>query len=635
MQKGIAFIASMQRQDGGFESFSSPTKSPFKPTITYQATFGPALILSSLSAIDDAEAQKVRNLLASWLLGQRSPHWSFNYWAKAAAQRKTLPYPDDLDDTFCALIALYRHDPLITDAACLGSVVKLLIATETQVGGPYRTWLANDEAPAAWRDVDLAVNSNIACFLGLVAEPLPNLTAMMETVIKTRSFTSPYYPSAYPLIYYLSRAYDGPLKDELAGYLKSKQRQGWWGSPLKTALALLSLNHLGAPTNQSRAINNLLDSQRTDGSWPAEAFCLDPAVKDRPYYGGSPSLTTALVLEALATQRRITEVPTATSDRPDEKLADSVYREASERQGRGTALTRQSQAVLSRMKRGDKDHEIVLLPYVFNDSLIRPLLAGRRELFKNLSLATLYGWTAYTIYDDFLDSEGDPQFLSVANSSLRDSLKHFYQALPGNKVFQALVDSTFDTIDSANAWELEHCRMAVTGQAITIGKLPHYTKTLDLANRSLGHILAPIGVLAAQGITPDDPRARQITLALRHYIAARQINDDLHDWQQDLRGGIITCVIARLLQESAVPAGTHTFARLIPKLQQRFWHHTLPATCTIITRHTALARRAARASRLLIRPNMITHLTKTIDLSVQKTLAEQSKAEAFLTAYSE
>src|SRR6185369_1108944 len=181
--------------DGNFYSFSSPTISPFQTALTYQTTFTPALMLSALSAVDGASAQNVRHKLAEWLLAQRSPVWSFNYWAVGAPERRRLPYPDDLDDTFCVLIALHQHDPSIIDQACLANAVKLLIATESQVGGPYRTWLVAKNAPQVWRDVDLAVNANVAGFLRLVAEPLPSITKLMEAAIITDSFESPYYPS--------------------------------------------------------------------------------------------------------------------------------------------------------------------------------------------------------------------------------------------------------------------------------------------------------------------------------------------------------------------------------------------------------------------------------------------------------
>lgn len=636
MQRGMAFIKSVQQPDGSFTSLSSPSETPFKSVSSYQTVFGPALILASLARLDTPTAMIVRKKLAGWLLDQKSPSWSFNYWAKSSPQRASLPYPDDLDDTFCALIALYRHDPSIINAECLGGVVRLLTAAEQQVGGPYCTWLVGSDTPKVWRDIDLAVNSNIAYFLGLVAEPLPNLTAMIETAIKTRSFTSPYYTSAYPILYYLGRAYHGPLGNELTRYIKQRQRGGWWGSPLNTSLAILSLTSQGATDGLAQAWPKLLSSQLPDGSWPAEAFCLDPAIKGRAHYSGSAALTTALAIEALSSQPPARIKASVKISPTSDKRADIIYKKAADMAAGGnqlSALTRQNIARLNYMKAGDKDNEIVLLPYIFNDSLLDPIDSKQRGLLVNLSLGNLYGWTAYTIYDDFLDGEGDPKLLSVANSALRKSLKCFGLALPGNQRFHKLVDDTFDTIDQANAWELEHCRMAVSGKNIVIGRLPKFTKILDLADRSLGHTLPIAGVLAAGGIPIDDSRARSLLRATRHYLVARQLNDDLHDWEKDLRGGLSTFVVTTVLRELSLPAGEHSLDDLMPKLQRQFWHHTLNQVCRVMRKHTAMARRYAESSHLLGQPNIITELVDKIDASVDKTLLEQSEAKSFLDAY--
>ncbi len=227
------------KQEGGYASYSSPFGQSFRPDKTYYTTFAPALMLACLA--DIPEAQVIRTRLASWLLDQKSDTWSFNYWAKAAPQRATLTYPDDLDDTFCALLGLYLHDPALVPEAALGSVVRLLLATEDQVGGPYRTWLVSRDVPAVWQDVDLAVNSNIACFLEQVGSPLPNLDAYMQAAIVAGKLQSPYYPSAYPVLYYLARAYHGTARQVLMSRLYQLKHNGRWGTPLQTALVLTAL----------------------------------------------------------------------------------------------------------------------------------------------------------------------------------------------------------------------------------------------------------------------------------------------------------------------------------------------------------------------------------------------------------
>ncbi len=637
--RGLTFIRGAQAPDGGFASYSSPTLQPFVSKLTYQTTFTPALILSAISKLTDVDALTVRQSLAKWLISQKSPAWSFNYWAISAPERHSQPYPNDLDDTFCALIALHQHQPSLIDEACLGRVVKLLVATESQVGGPYRTWLVPKDAPAVWQDVDLAVNSNIACFLSLVAEPLPNLIALIEQAITKLAFRSPYYPSPFAIIYYIARWYRGKHGSKLVRFLLDNQKNGSWGNALQTALAVSSLVRLGQAKQCKTTVEQLVDQQSADGSWPASAFCLDPAIKGRAYYSGASALTTALVLEALHEYHQaLAAQPRTAIVKADQSKVQTHRKQITTAaldtcDSLSTELRQETRTMLQKVLTRTDSDEILLLPHHFNGSLTSPLDAKKADLLLQLGLANLFGWTAYTIYDDFLDDEGQPRLLSVANVCLRYSLQHFAKIAPSRASFQSFVRQTFDSIDGANAWELAHCRAQITDKTITIAKLPRYATTLQLADRSLGHTLTPLGVLAATGIEPDDKRAVLVQLALRQYIAARQLNDDLHDWEQDVRAGRISYVVAKILQELNTAPGKYPLASLLPKMQRQFWHHTLPTICGIITKHTGKARRAAAASRLLQPSNIITTLTHSIDQSVEETIQEQAKAETFLAAY--
>src|SRR4030095_7089120 len=109
-----------------------------------------------------AKLAYLQNKIAKFLLLHKSEFWSWNYWQRNSHEAKELPYPDDLDVTFCALAALSHYDKKLISGDVFAYIVQLLTATEKKEGGPYRTWLVAKNAPAVWRDVDLAVNSNIA-----------------------------------------------------------------------------------------------------------------------------------------------------------------------------------------------------------------------------------------------------------------------------------------------------------------------------------------------------------------------------------------------------------------------------------------------------------------------------------------
>lgn len=635
-ERAVAFLQSTQLPSGNFESFSSPTRQPFSDTKAYQTTLVPALILSALADIQTAAVQKITDRLASWLLAERSAHWSFNYWAAAAHERTQLPYPDDLDDTFCALLALHSYKPALIDEPCLAHIVKLLIATEQTVGGPYRTWLVTADTPKIWHDVDLAVNSNIAAFLARVAEPLPNLTAFMQEAITARRFSSPYYPSPMPLIYYMARAHLGDRSEELADYICSLRTQKAWGTPLQTALAISALCRLGRSKECVPAARWLLSRQAADGSWPAEAFCLDPAIQNQTHYNGASALTTALALEALHLQTR--PKPAAPPPRKITHI-DAIYTGVmsiaqNEIRACGPSLRPAGRTLLQHIGSGENGREIVLLPALFYDSLQQqPILPS--NMLQELGLANLYGWLAYTVYDDFLDDEGQPRRLPMANVALRYSIEHFRRALPHDEAYQRHVAHTFNAIDNANAWEVNNCRFAVTPSTITLRALPAYGNSLTLANRSLGHTLTPLGVLAAAGTAPASLAAKELVRALRHYLVARQLNDDLHDWSEDLRRGHITFVVASLLDDLSLRPRTYRFATLLPTIERHFWRHSLAPLSGIVIQHTKLARYHARKSGLLTDQSIIDHLADGVEQIARYTLAEQTKAERFLESYAQ
>ena len=578
LKRGAAFLASAQLADGSFESYSSSAPRTFQPTKTYKTVFTPAIMLAALNQLPPDMLRPVRNRLATWLLSQKSPDWSFNYWATDEPARKTLPYPDDLDDTFCALIALRGYDASLINEACLGRVVKLLVATESTVGGPYRTWLVVKDAPKTWLDIDLAVNSNIAAFLKTVAEPLPNLTQLLEQAVETGNFASPYYPSPYPVWYYLARA-KGGSDPKLVKHILKQRKRGVWPTVLANALAVSSLTQLGEHGACEAAIAYLFKHQQPDGSWPAEAFCLDPIVQGKKYYGGSAALTTALVLEALAryTKTEPTPVKSSRKSSPTDKLYQRIMTSArTELATLDPTLARHALQTLDRVDTRDNAHEITLLPRLFAQNLTSPPKLST-QLHQHLGLANLYGWMAYTVYDDFLDNEGDPQLLPAANVSLRYSLAHFRQALPGHAAFQRIVNQTFDVIDGANAWEVAHCRCSVDATSVTFATLPQYGQAERLAQRSIGHVLAPLGVLAAAGIPVDGPAAKALTNTFNHYLIARQLNDDLHDWEQDLQHGLVP-YFARAQNQTRNtsarrPSACHAPAILAPYIVARMRHH--------------------------------------------------------------
>jgi hypothetical protein len=638
IERGLAYLNGQQKTDGSFTSYSSANKRPFRRIRSWQTVFVPALMLTSLANLDDPAAKNIRQKLAKFLLKQKDSQWSFNYWSKTAPEYKKQPYPNDLDDTFCALSGLYLHNPSLIDGEALAKIVKLLVATEAAVGGPYRTWLVPAGSPPIWLDLDLAVNSNIAYFLSLATgNRLPKLDDFMEQSIANSSFKSPYYPSRYAFIYYLSRAYKGAKEKRLLQ--QARRLQAAAETDLDLALCICARVRLGDSRNLALSIDRLLNGQRRDGSWPAAVFYADPVKEGKLYYNGAPTLTTAFALEALELYRRQARPhentvlkPVRSSGKPQSqpallRLANKDTKKLS------PELREPLMKLLKKVAVGSNGQEITGLATNFYDSFIAPPDLPYRDFLDKLGLANLYGWLAYTIYDDFIDDEGRPEFVSVANVAMRRSLDTFSAAAPADSEFTEFVRQIFDTVDSANAWEVANCRFEREGDKLAIGQLPDFGDLSKLAERSIGHALAPMALLAIAGKYPAAVDGRNFLKAFRHYLIARQLNDDAHDWPEDLANGHITIVVAGLLSGLKIKPGNYDARELLTLTRPHFWNSTLSDVCQLMNGHIKFSRQALKTADFLKLDNPITDLLNGLQTSVDNTLQQQSQAKDFLKHY--
>ncbi len=410
---GLAYIRSqLLPSGGGVLSYSSAKKQDFSVAKPYRTTFFPSLILLALADDTSPAAVSIKKKLAVFLLGQKSAQWSFNYWDRTSAEHKKLPYPDDLDDTFCAFAALWHYDAKLFTGEVTAAMAQLLIANEIAAGGPYRTWLVGDGSAPKWRDVDLAVNANVGYFLSLQGVELKNVVELLDAAIGNNKLVSPYYPDAYPLLYFIARWYRGGLQKQLVGLLLREQAEGVWSSPLHTALSVSALLHLGYPANKLRlAQEYLLGSQQSNGSWPVATFCIDPTQQGKTYYAGSAALTTAFCLEALDLYRQHAKPLLEKSGKASDNHHYAVVKKTAAKTiaNLGHAdLARYTTLVLRRIITRDADKQIILLPWFIAKATKLP---ADEKILQQLATASLWGWMAYTTYDDFLDGEGDKQKL--------------------------------------------------------------------------------------------------------------------------------------------------------------------------------------------------------------------------------
>lgn len=529
------------------------------------------------------------NGLRSQLANRLSQQLSTPLWIHAA----------NAYDVFSVLVALWKHNPKRISGDHLASAVQRLVKNEVAVGGPYYSQGI----------IATPANAQIAAFMRLVAAPLPNVDAFLADVVAAKRFGDTELPIPH-LLYLLASAHADP---HLGQYVARHWQDNNWQTPTRMAVALTILRGV-APTNQlDRALATLCAWQLHSGLWQAEP----------PYSSFS---ATALIIEVLTKYQ-----PSPSQGAPsDIKRRQHAIALAARKMFRACdePLRSSAFAAIKHMCSADKNFEITLLPQFFADALTSHQLLSDNQR-TTLGLASLYVWIAYTIYDDFLDGEAQPAKLPVANVAMRASLDCFRTILPNQNRFQRYVAQIFTAMDETNAWEVEHCRFTVEAGKVAIAKLPNYGGCGVLATRSFAHALAPIAVLARQSPDKAQVYASRVEPAFRHYLIARQLNDDLHDWLKDMQAGQASYVVTAVLRDLHIKPGTYTLSALVPAMQKRFRKTTMLRVCQRILRHTNLSKQAFIKSHLLQTTNNVYTLLDELEKSVQLSMDTHSKSQAF------
>jgi hypothetical protein len=585
-----------------------------QPTI-----FQTVLILDALHDVPGTET--IRDQAARYVASQASKQGAWNYWEQHSVQRESEPYPDDLDDTACALAALTRHEAGTVGSGELGRFAHLLVAAEQQPGGPYNTWLIDTDKAEQWKDIDLAVNANIGYALSLHGVALQNLATYIEQQLQ-KPVHSSYYVGEIPVFYFLSRWYTSDeLVQRLSTLLKSPPQ-----SQLMRAMLLSSACKTGLMHESMQTLAKELQGAMDGDHWPAEALYVDPAYNGVQYYGGSTALTTALVLEALTAYTKVTSPASAPQARHHlPTLMPSVRRDLASLSNE--SLRADYIAMAERIHGNEQGEQIVSAAGIVARAAAWKTPAAVQ---KKLNLGSLHGWIAYTLYDDVLDASAAPSRLNLANIALRKSYQCFLGAT-NVTAYQSYVAEVFDTMDCANQWEQDHARANVVNGTVSTAGLPDYGSHAQLARRSLGHSLAAVGVFAHHYKTLNHPAIVHLQTFFEHFLIARQLNDDAHDWEEDLQAGHISAVLAMLLQKTSEV----DLASQLEQLRQRFWRETIDDVARLIRKHIAAAEQQLQLLEQYVTVEVFRAWLAALESAVAAALTGRTDTQAFIAAYEE
>jgi hypothetical protein len=625
---GISYIAAQQLSSGNFTNYSSSSLLSFHTKKTHSTTFIPSLILLALNTINQEQSHltPIKTKLSHYLLTQKSDHWTWNYWDRESPEYTKRPYPDDLDDTSLALFALYQHNPSSIDGQALAHITQVLTELEIKEGGPYRTWLVGKETAEKWRDVDVVVNSNIAAFLSLYEVELPQVISFIEKAVRSEKLTSPYYPTPHPFLYSISRWYRGKLTSKLintlTGLITSNQH------PLYTALILSSLVRLDYTDRKKigSLLTALLDSQLPDGSWPAAGICYDPSVAGKPHFAGSPALTTALALEALSLASKVIDAASSTTPTLHTTIWESVEKDLV---ALPSALSELATAYVEKLKQTDKHQHIALFPTHFAHSISNDVSL---ELLQALGEATIWGWLAYTTLDDVIDEMAPSSLLPLSYTALSKFHSIYYHQFPPSSQFLDLYNHLLHTMDAALARELLFGRTTIAHNTLVLpNSLPDYSDITVCAEKSIGHAIGPLAVLFNRGYDRYSQPVQLWLQFMHHYLTAKQLHDDAHDWEDDLKLGHLTPVVTLVIKNasSSLTLDEKTFT----KLRLHFWHHAIDEVSALITDQLTRARQAIIQNPIITKPQLWFSLLENIDESTKKALIERDHAVQFIEQY--
>ena len=275
--------------------------------------------------------------------------------------------------------------------------------------------------------------------------------------------------------------------------------------------------------------------------------------------------------------------------------------------------------------RQDTDQEIGLLPYYAAQALETPNQIRDHSLTE-LGRANMMGWIAYTIYDRIMDGGRSERLLPVANLCLRNVTAVYSKLFASHPEALALFHGILDQLEEANYWELTNARAEHTEGVFNFNPLPEFADLSLWANRSLGHAAGVAAVTVLSGYSPTGPEVEQTIKFMRHYLGARQIHDDIHDWEEDLDQGRITPIVALLLRKFSKKHGDNgsiTLAANKERLRSLFWHEVLAEGNQLILREAKKAQDILSSAVYIKNP---AYLARMADRMVQAASAAEVEA---------
>ena len=302
------------------------------------------------------------------------------------------------------------------------------------------------------------------------------------------------------------------------------------------------------------------------------------------------------------------------------------------------ALRERAKSAIEKTIRSNRDKQMSLMAYYTKVSLGKSGESIPDELVADIGLANIFFWTAFIIYDDFWDRDeaADPRLLPIANIFARHYID-FFIALSDDKEFRPFFHDLMDKLDGSNAWEVENCRAKIEENIFYIPTtLPDFGDYENKYRPASGHILSSVAILTQFGKELKTEDWGNIISYFKHYLIAMQLNDDAHDWEEDMQRGRLSTVVTLLLSDlkkSGWKKQTIDLHADLPEIRKIFWFTTMPQYVKIVLSQTDISRKALRSISIIEEPNLLERIITTTENVARQAERESIDSGALLKEY--
>ncbi|PIR74102.1 MAG: hypothetical protein COU35_04660 [Candidatus Magasanikbacteria bacterium CG10_big_fil_rev_8_21_14_0_10_47_10] len=294
---------------------------------------------------------------------------------------------------------------------------------------------------------------------------------------------------------------------------------------------------------------------------------------------------------------------------------------------------------IQKTMRGNQDKQMPLMAYYTREALGSNGSQFSNKIIAKLGLTNIFFWTAFIIYDDFWDNDeaANPQILPTANLFARYYTHFFTNIFPAKPAFTTFFHALMDQLDAANTWETIYCRTTVENNIFSVPDvLPDYGDYSAKYAPASGHVLGPLALFTVLGQNVSSQDSGNLLRYFKHYLIGMQINDDAHDWEEDMQRGHLSTVVVMLLSYWKTMYPHKTTIHMVndlPELQKIFWFKTIQQACTAAMYHTDLSRQALHAISVIENMAPLEYYINSTEKTARDAMQEQQHSTDFISAY--